>query len=174
MQLIQTREEFPLLYVSPVVSHPESRVEVCCAFHYLLTLMEGLYMIPVVSVERLSAAPSFISVFCVTNNLHTTPVFSFICSPSFLLFPPHHSFYSPTILPLHVSSLFSPISFSCVSLCCRPVWISGNRSASGECHQEWLSSNWRYCSSNAFHCHCHYPQSSNWNCLQSKQGWNDV
>lgn len=39
-----------------------------------------------------------------------------------------------------------------MSLFCRPVWISGNRSAFSECHQEWLSSHRRYCGSNLFQC----------------------
>lgn len=39
-----------------------------------------------------------------------------------------------------------------MSLFCRPVWISRNRSAFSECHQEWLSSHRRYCGSNLFQC----------------------
>lgn len=70
------------------------------------------------------------------------PLWSFLCMC--LLF----SFF-----PLVTSASLSLLSMSSASLCCRPVWISGNRSAFSECYQEWLSSNWRYCSSDVFHCH---------------------
>lgn len=71
------------------------------------------------SVEHLSA----LAVFYATNDSLLFNFF-FICSTSFILFFSRNSFYSPVFLPLYVSSYLP----SSTSLCCRPLWISGNRS----------------------------------------------
>lgn len=82
-------------------------------------------------------------------------IFLFLLSILCTLF--HHLLSVPLWCLCCKFPLFSFIfSFSLhlffMSLFCRPVWISGNRSAFSECHQEWLSSHRRYCGSNLFQC----------------------
>ena len=95
-----------------------------------------------------------ISIFHVLTELlfflfysHLIFLFLFLNS----LFIPRWSFLRiSTLLSFFLLHLRLCILPLLVCLCCRPVWISGNRSALGECRQEWLSSNWRYDSSKAF------------------------
>lgn len=72
---------------------------------------------------------------------------SFILLPVICLFGVN---YPPFWFPCRRSLLyfggFCHLFFPLLSfLCCRPLWFSGFRSALSQCHQDWLSSDWRYC-----------------------------
>lgn len=119
--------------------------------------MVGPYMTPVcLSVSPVIIALQNLSHFYISCP-DWTPFFYFILISSScfyfstLFFIPRWSFLSiSTLLSFFFLRLRLCILPLLVFLCCRPVWISGNRSAFGECRQEWLSSNWRYDSSEAF------------------------
>lgn len=124
-QLIQSRKEFPLLYLSPVVSHTDNSEMYCDIPYALSALTDG--MIPVslhvFCVEHLFCSTS-ISILHVPDDLPAP--FILICSTSLPLFVSHHSFYSPVILPLLMSSYLSfltalffsvsPVYFLCLSV----------------------------------------------------------
>lgn len=90
-----------------------------------------------------------------TRLLSTTMMFwslltpaSFILLPLICLFgvnyPPPFDFLVYVrfyFFGVSIISFFLLLSF----LCCRPLWFSGFRSAFSQCHQDWLSSDWRYC-----------------------------
>lgn len=90
-----------------------------------------------ISVEPLQYPHPFL--LCISS--HPLLLFLFISHCSFYSMEPLHSIYALLTTSIPVSVL----SVSCVSLFCRPVWISGNRSACGKRSQKGLGSNWRYC-----------------------------
>lgn len=129
-QLIQTREEFPLPYRSPVGTHIENYMEMCCGIQYLLSVLMVvpymfsvcLYMFPLsISMQYLSPFKffksrltsmllSFFLFFCFLFFFLTTLLFS--CDPSSACVLSSLSFYPSLLSLLSISSVLSALQAS--------------------------------------------------------------